>query len=47
MRAVPGSTTERIPGTVSDVSATFVASTTRGPACGRNTRCWAAEASRA
>jgi hypothetical protein len=46
-RAVPGSTTERIPGTVSDVSATLVARTTRGLPCGLNTRCCAAADSRA
>ena len=34
MRAVPGSTTYRMPGTVSDVSATLVASTIRRPVCG-------------
>ena len=34
MRARPVSTTERMPGTVSDVSATFVASTIRRPPCG-------------
>ncbi len=35
MRAVPGSTTYRMPGTVSDVSATFVDSTTLRPVWGR------------
>jgi hypothetical protein len=34
IRASAGSTTERIPGTVNDVSATLVASTTRMPECG-------------
>ena len=47
MRAVPGSTTYRMPGTVSEVSATLVASTTRRPACGANTRCCSAADSRA
>ena len=34
IRAVPGSITYLMPGTVSDVSATLVASTTRRPRCG-------------
>ena len=50
MRAVPASTTYRMPGTVRLVSATFVASTTRrlSPATfdGSNTSCWSAEESR-
>ena len=46
MRAVPGSTTYRMPGTVSDVSATFVASTIRRPVCGAKTLCWSAAESR-
>ena len=36
-----------MPGTVSEVSATLVASTTRRPACGRKTRCCSALDSRA
>ena len=36
-----------MPGTVSDVSATFVASTTRRPSCGRKTRCCSRVDSRA
>ena len=40
------STTYLMPGTVSEVSA-LVASTTRRPLWGRNTRCWSAAASRA
>lgn len=47
MRATPVSTTERMPGTVSEVSATLVASTTRGRPDGLNTRCCSAVASRA
>ncbi len=39
MRAVPASTTYRTPGTVSEVSATFVDSTTRRPEWGANTLC--------
>ena len=39
MRTSPVSTTDRMPGTVSDVSATFVASTTRRRSWGANTRC--------
>jgi hypothetical protein len=50
MRAVPVSITYRMPGTVSDVSATFVASTNRRrtPAArpGSNTRCCSAAESR-
>ena len=42
MRAVPASITYFMPGTVSDVSATFVASTTRRPVCGWNTLYWSA-----
>ncbi len=42
MRAVPGSITYLIPGTVSEVSATFVASTTRRPRCGWKIRCCSA-----
>ncbi len=44
MRATPVSTTYRIPGTVSDVSATLVASTTRRVAlpCEEKTRCCSA-----
>ena len=44
---MPGSTTYRIPGTVSEVSATLVASTTRRPRCGWNTRYCSAADSRA
>ncbi len=47
IRAVPGSTTYRMPGTVSDVSATLVASTIRRPGCGAKTRCCSAADSRA
>ncbi len=47
MRAVPGSTTYRMPGTVIEVSATFVASTTRRPPPGAKTRCCSAALSRA
>ena len=47
IRAVPGSTTYRIPGTVSDVSAMLVASTIRRVGCGSNTRCCSAADSRA
>ena len=39
MRATPVSITARMPGTVNDVSATFVESTTRRRPEGRNTRC--------
>ena len=46
MRATPVSTTYRMPGTVSDVSATLVASTTRRPVCGAKTRCCSAAESR-
>ncbi len=48
MRATPLSTTYRMPGTVSDVSATFVASTTRRVVwgCEENTRCCSAAESR-
>ncbi len=49
MRATPVSTTYRMPGTVSEVSATLVASTTRRealPACGEKTRCCSAAESR-
>ena len=42
IRASPVSTTYRMPGTVSEVSATFVASTTRRVVCGAKTRCWSA-----
>ena len=42
MRAVPGSTTYRTPGTVSEVSATFVESTTRRVPWDSNTRCCSA-----
>ena len=42
IRAVPGSMTYRIPGTVSEVSATFVASTMRRRPLGAKTRCWSA-----
>ncbi len=46
MRAVPGSITYRMPGTVNDVSATLVASTTRRLPCCWNTRCCSAADSR-
>ena len=46
IRAVPGSITYRMPGTVSDVSATLVASTIRRPVCGAKTLCWSAADSR-
>ena len=46
MRATPVSTTYRMPGTVSDVSATLVARTTRRPPWGWNTRCCSAAESR-
>ena len=46
IRAVPGSITYPMPGTVSEVSATFVASTTRRLVCGSNTRCCSAADSR-
>src|SRR5665648_1251181 len=39
IRAVPGSTTYRTPGTVSEVSATLVARMTRRVVCRANTRC--------
>ncbi|MEI2815429.1 MAG: hypothetical protein V9E99_03065 [Microthrixaceae bacterium] len=42
IRAVPGSITNRTPGTVIEVSATLVAITTRRPRCGWNTLCWSA-----
>ena len=47
MRAEPASTTKRTPGTVSDVSATLVASTIRRPRCGWKMRCCSAADSRA
>ncbi|SKT89900.1 Uncharacterised protein [Mycobacteroides abscessus subsp. abscessus] len=47
MRAVPGSMTYRMPGTVSEVSATLVASTTRLPVCDAKTLCCSAVGSRA
>ncbi len=47
IRARPASTTYRMPGTVSDVSATFVASTTRRRLCRSNTLCCSADDSRA
>ena len=47
MRAVPGSTTYRMPGTVSDVSATLVARTIRRAECAAKTRCCSAADSRA
>src|SRR5215469_10552872 len=47
IRAVPGSITYLMPGTVSEVSATLVASTTRGRWCGWKTRCCSAADSRA
>src|SRR5665648_516561 len=47
IRAVPGSTTYRTPGTVSEVSATLVARTTRRVVCRANTRCCSADDSRA
>ncbi len=47
MRAVPGSTTYLMPGTVMEVSATLVARTTRRPPPGANTRCCSAALSRA
>jgi hypothetical protein len=47
IRAVPGSTTYLMPGTVSEVSAMLVASTTRVRRCGWNTRCCSAADSRA
>ena len=47
MRAVPGSITYLMPGTVSEVSATLVASTTRRPLCGWKTRYCSAADSRA
>ena len=43
IRAVPGSITYLMPGTVSEVSATLVARTTRRPRCGWKTRCCSAE----
>ena len=46
MRATPVSTTYRIPGTVSEVSATLVARTTRRPPWGWKTRCCSAAESR-
>ena len=46
MRAVPGSITYRMPGTVSDVSATLVDRTTRRFWCRSNTRCCSAADSR-
>src|SRR5674476_666184 len=47
IRAVPGSTTYRTPGTVSEVSATLVARMTRRVVCRANTRCCSADDSRA
>src|SRR5262249_29700750 len=47
IRAVPGSITYLIPGTVSEVSATLVARTTRGRLCAWKTRCCSAADSRA
>src|SRR5450755_4769131 len=47
IRAVPGSITYLIPGTVSEVSATLVARTTRRPRCDWNTRYCSAVDSRA
>ncbi len=47
MRAVPASTTYRMPGTVREVSATFVARTTRRPVCWPKTRCCSAADRRA
>ena len=44
---MPGSTTYLMPGTVSEVSATLVASTIRRPVCGWKTRCCSAADSRA
>ena len=46
MRAVPGSITYRMPGTVSEVSATLVDRTTRRFWCRSNTRCCSAADSR-
>ena len=46
MRARPGSITTRMPGTVSDDSATLVASTTRRPRAFSNTFDWASTESR-
>ena len=46
MRATPVSTTYRMPGTVSDVSATLVASTIRRPVWDWKTRCCSAAESR-
>ena len=39
---MPVSITVRMPGTVSEVSATLVARTIRRPVCGAKTRCWSA-----
>ncbi len=47
IRAVPGSITYRMPGTVSEVSATLVASTMCRARCGEKTLCWSAVESRA
>src|SRR5665647_1436725 len=47
IRAVPGSTTYRTPGTVSEVSATLVARMTRRVVCRANTWCCSADDSRA
>ena len=47
IRAVPASTTYLMPGTVRDVSATLVASTTLRPLCWPKTRCCSAAESRA
>jgi hypothetical protein len=46
MRATPLSTTYLMPGTVSEVSATLVASTTRRPLWLAKTRCCSAAESR-
>lgn len=47
MRAVPTSMTYLMPGTVSEVSATFVARTRRGRECGLKTFCCSPAESRA
>ena len=47
MRAVPASTTYRMPGTVSEVSATLVANTIRRPVARPKTLCCSAAESRA
>ncbi len=46
MRANPGSITKRMPGTVSEVSATFVASTMRRPVWSLKIFCWSPAARR-